>query len=176
MQEKTKLDVYTAIQGLTYSSERIEQALSGKKRKRANPRQDSDHSPFAQALTRVAEIADGAPITDKVAIQQDLLFLFDLLHFLRGGFYNSAWSVLSRAHALVADRISKQEAAAILGEPDFMVDIAVRLENLHPLEGEDGTPYYARYQVEALKATRDAGRKRLKELNEPLDCTCNRDD
>ncbi len=154
MQENTKRNVFTALHGLAYSSDELDQALFGKKR--ASPYQDILTGPFALALTRVAEVADGAPVAERAAFHQDMLFLFDLLPFLRGGFYDAAWSVLSRAHTLVAERLTKQEAAVVLGQPDFMVDIEVRLCNLYPITSEDGTLYYARYQVEALKGKLDA--------------------
>lgn len=145
MQEKTKQAITTAVSGLMYSGELIDMALLGEKRG-YNWAKGLD-GPFAQALTRIAEIADGAQVEDMIQARKDMLFLFDVLVFLQGGFYQIAWDIISRVHKIVADRISEKEAAAILGEPDFMMHIYAEIGKLHPVDEN----VYAGYEVEVLK-------------------------
>jgi hypothetical protein len=167
MEEKTRMHANTARFGLEYVADAIDQALLGEKRP-LDTRQ-SEQGPFAQALNRVAEIADGAPTRDLEAARADLLFLFSLLRHLQGSFYSSLWDILSRAHVILADVITEDEAKALLGEHAGWLDLDAALGHIHPLkEQEDGTlcaydstflgkPFgtvkYARHEIEARKQT-----------------------
>lgn len=160
MREETQLHLSTAITGLVYSGDRIGEALLGETRGYDTSR--SQNGPFARALTRMAEIADGGEITDLEAARKDMLYLFGLLPLLQGGFYDSAWRILGPAHARVADRIPADFAEAILGVgSEYMLDIEVKLGHLHRFDEQDPETerysyQYAAYEVKALRAKRDA--------------------
>lgn len=156
MKEETKRNVDTAHHGLLYAADLIAQALTGEKAH--IDYQKSLVGPFKQALNRVAEIADGAEISDQAATARDLVYLWDHLHFLKGGFWASLWDVLAAAHVRM-EQISAKEAATILETDVFMLGTEVRLEHLHPIEANgkatwlysrDDDYTYARYEVEAL--------------------------
>ena len=165
MKEETKHRVNSAIHGLMYEAEKIDKALIGEKR--YLDAQKSEHrGPFALALNRVAEIADGAPVQDIEAARADMLFLFGMLHHLRGGFYSAMWEVISIAHEILADMITQREATRLMGEYADWLDLDTRLGNVHPFEETDGKfrAYdatflgkppseirYARYEVESRK-------------------------
>ncbi len=158
MKEETQRNISTAHHGLLYAADLISQALTSEK---AHIDVQKSHAgPFVQALNRVAEIADGAEITDQAQTERDLLTLWDCLHFLRGGFWSALWDVLAAAHVRMP-QISAKEAAALLATDVFMLGTEVRLGSLHPIEPDgkatwlydrDETYTYARYEVEALAA------------------------
>ena len=152
MRKDTELYMSAAIAGLGYSLALIEKALLGEKRD-----QPAGSGPFALALMRVAEIADGAPVVSIELARADMLYLFEMLHYLRGGFWASAWDILKRVHLLVADRISAQEAAAILGESELMLDIHERLGDLHSIDYLAGV--WAGYEAKALKTKQDFAKR-----------------
>ena len=169
MRDEMKVHVHTAIAGLMYSGGLIDQALLGEKR--GYHQVKAHNGPFAQALSRVAEIADGADITDIAATRKDMLFLFDTLRYLRGGFYSSLWEILTPVHERAADLITPKEAEALAGK-NYLSSLSLdaRLGHLHPIEKQDGKWHtvdatflgmplgefwYARYEVEAVKAERD---------------------
>lgn len=155
MNEETRLNMVTARDGLGYSLEMIEEGLLGAKR--GYVAQQAQDGPFARALSAVGEIADGAPVTNLQQTREDLLFLFEMLRFLRGGFWASAWAICKPVHEQVADRISAREAAAILGAPESRLAVEERLGRLHPIDllGD----VWAGYEVEALKAKVDAAKR-----------------
>lgn len=172
MQEETRLHVSTAIHGLMYVADTIDQALVGEKR-HLDAQKSEHHGPFAQALNRVAEIADadGASVADTGQARADLLFLFGLLHHLQGGFYSALWDILARAHEVLADLMTESEAKALLGKEAQWLDLDVRLGHIHPLEEHDGAfrthdatflgspsgeVRFARYELEARKRLRQS--------------------
>ena len=170
MKEDTHLKVDTAIHGLMYVADIIDNALLGEKR-HLDAQRSEYHGPFALALNRVAEIADGAPIPDAEKARDDLLFLFGLLHHLPGGFYSLMWDVLARAHELLADMITEQEAKAMMGKHAHWLNLDARLGHIHLLEERDGAFHsydatflgeplgevrYARYELEARRRIYDS--------------------
>jgi hypothetical protein len=167
MQEETRLHVSTAIHGLLYAADTIDQALVGEK-SHLDAQKSEHHGPFALALHRVAEIADGVTVEDTGQAHADLLFLFGLLHYLQGGFYSALWDILARAHEVLvlADPMTESEAKVLLGEQGLWLDLDMRLGHIHPLEQRDGVfraydatflgspsgeVRFARYELEARK-------------------------
>jgi len=182
MNKDTELNMRTALSGLMYEADLIDEALLGKKR-HLDARRCEELGPFALALRRIADLADGKPPLDVEAARSDLLFLWPMLHYLHGGFSSALWSILSRAHELVADRISEQEALVLLGEEGYSVrlDLDSRLGHLHPFEEREdgfrtygatylerpaGAVSYARYEVEARKRTLESVRRSIKRREE----------
>ena len=172
MQEKTKLDVSTAISGMMFAADSIDRALLGEKR-HLNAQQAERNGPFAIGLNQIAEIADGAHIDNIEKARTDLRFLFEQLHYLKGGFHSSLWDILDRAHVVLADMITEQEAKSLLGPQDDWLSLDTRLGYVHVLVQEtDGhyrtyaatylgdpaplytTVRYARHEIEALKQVR----------------------
>jgi len=139
MQTKTTQHVNAAIHGLMYVADQIDLALLGEKRQ-MNAQQAERHGPFALALGRMGEIADGAAIEDIDAARADLQFCFTMLKHLGGGFYSALWDVVGRAHEILADQIPLQEAEAILGDHAHWLSLDATLGHIHLLEKkEDGT-------------------------------------
>lgn len=130
-----------------------------------------ENGPLAHKLRALAELADGAPITDMERARKDLLDLFGCIHHLRGGIpYRSLWAILSRAHLALADPITEQEAKSILGIYHVMLDDDISQGYYHPLVQKNGTysthdgmrlgkptgkVCYARYEIEARKRRYD---------------------
>ena len=134
--EETQLHINTTISGFLYARDAIDQALRGEKREWKDP--SEQHEPLALILASIGEIVDGVPVQDIEAARRDLLFAFELLHHLRGGFYSTLWELLARAHERVADLITTQEAKTLLGEHAFWLGLDARLGHIHPLEKREG--------------------------------------
>ncbi len=176
MKDATRLHVSTAIHGLMYAADSIDQALLGEKRS-LDAQKSTHDGPFIMALGRMAEIADGGSIADITAARADMLFLWPLLYHLGGGFYSSMWDILARAHERLADVITAREATILLGAHGHWLDLDARLGHLHPFEEREGALHtydatflgndvtflaeplralsYARYEVEARKHSLD---------------------
>ncbi|MBO0790281.1 MAG: hypothetical protein J2P36_04955 [Ktedonobacteraceae bacterium] len=167
MKEETRKNIDLAITGLMFVSKTIDKALLGKDRG-LNARICESEGPFALALNRIGEIADGGPVEDKEVAQADLLFLFPFLHLLRGGFYSAMWEVLAPAHDRLVDLLTKKEAEELLGEEHApFLDLDARLGHIHPSEKgvddgkwhvydrtylkEMGAQRYAKHEIEARK-------------------------
>jgi hypothetical protein len=173
-----------AIHGLMDAADRIDQALLGEKRS-LNAHSAERTGPFAQAMYRLAAIADGAAIEDIEAVRADLLFTFPLMRALCGGFYTATQKVLFAAHLRCADLLTREQAEAILGEHKVWLDLAVRQGHIHPLvrtddqewRGYDATYLglpdewyevrYARYEIQALRAQYDKEREILATRTRP---------
>lgn len=149
MNEQTKKDLDFAVAGLRFTERRINEALQG---------------PFQAALGRVAEAADDGQMEDVESIRCDLLYLFEFLPHIQGGFYDVAWRLISKVHERVSDKITAQEAATILGQSEILVDIDRRLGRFQAFFEPDCTWLYARYEVEALKRQRDASKAYFNKL------------
>lgn len=172
MNDKTRHDISTALHGLMWSADRLDEALLGEKR--SMHVQQALSGPLAMTLNRLGEIADsdsddGAAIEDRDAAHRDLLFAFALLPYLRGGFHDAFWTVVTRAHERVAadaeELLSEEEAEQLLRPVLSNPDFEARLGRVHPLERRDGALntydrtflprpgkaelFYARYEVEA---------------------------
>lgn len=180
MKEETRLNVNTAIHGLMYAAELIDQALLGEKR-HLDARKSESEGPFAITLSSIAEIADGAPIEDRDKAQADLQFLWEQIHHLKGGFYSALWDILARAHVKIAELITVEEAKSVLGDQAFWLSLDGRLGHLHPLvKGENDLSFrtydstylgdpddyeevcYAKHEIEESKRRHDAQRSAAK--------------
>lgn len=142
MQQETARSVSTAIHGLIYAADQIDQALLGEKRP-MNAQQAERHGPFALALHRLAEIVDGTTIEDIEAARADLQLCFPMLRHLGGGFYSALWEILGRAHELLADPITEKEAQAILGKHNHWLKLDATLGHIHLLELKDDGKFHA---------------------------------
>jgi hypothetical protein len=121
----------------------IDQALVGEKR-HLDAFKSEQEGPFAQALTRTAEIVDGASIEDIEKARADLVFLFGFLHHLRGGFHSSLWEILAPAHERLAEMITEREAKALLGKHSYWMGLDMRMGHIHPLvKGDEDESFRA---------------------------------
>ncbi|GHO51388.1 hypothetical protein [Ktedonospora formicarum] len=167
MNKETQLSLNTALSGLAYAADKLDMALLGEKRHMST--QQLENGPLATKLTSLAEIVDGASIIDVDAARSDLLYAFSFLKFLQGGFYSALWEILDRAHVcLVDEKLTEQQAQALLGTAGFWLSLDARLGHVHPLvEDEQGlktydasflgmpdeyrTVYYALHEIETRK-------------------------
>lgn len=166
MDKERELHFNTAISGLAYAADQLDLALLGEKRHLND--QQIRNGPYSSKLKAIAEIADGASITDLDGARDDLLYLFGFLHYLKGGFYSALWDILSPAHLLLAEKLTPQEAQAILGDHAYWLSLDARLGHIHPIVQDENeyktydatflgdppeyhTVFYARHEIEARK-------------------------
>jgi hypothetical protein len=139
---KTAQNVDMAIHGLMYVADEIDKALLGGKR-HLNAQQAERSGPFAQALGRLAEIADGAAPSDRDEARADLQLCFPMLRHLQGGFYSACWDVLSRAHEALADFITEQEAEELLDTHKYWLKLDATLGHIHLFELKEDGKFHA---------------------------------